>query len=800
MLLPAFCAGQLAAARIVYPQAAVGPLGSDEFHIELHLANRDPNVPWQGTLRFLDGQTLSPAADLTIRVPPAEPADMGTSVAVNLPPSGAQSYYISSPGQLVVGVLVIESETAAPENLVTSFFYRLLTGGEGKDLIAVQPSRSPGLAYSVTLTRRAGLDVGLALVADDAIARAVQGLSIPATDVTLTFTPASGEPLVAQIQLGGGNAPHRPIFPSEVFGAAFPVEVDSGRLDLHASRPIHVTLLAVGTAPLFEDVQIGAAPAESAAWELFRLPEGGSFPEGGANLLAERFWPCSSSALEEVPGGLIGETGGSWTTVTHTQGPSLDIPGDFHVAAAVHAGAGYQGSLMLVGRLPSGTAWYRGVRRLDVGVSETGAVTLTAFNDSPSPVISQEWPVDPPLAGKAVLEIARSGNRLAVAANGRPIGEIQDNFGLLEDRRLWLGLNLPPRSRFALYGLAAMLPPGGQATLRPSPFRETQQIPEQALRIAAGARGLAVGAAVAPNFIADEPDYRRILGGQFNMLTAENVMKWEPIHPEPDRFNFCPADALVEFAQANQMAVRGHTLVWHNQLPSWVSSGNFTKEELMAVMRRHIQTLVGRYRGKVAHWDVVNEALDDSPGNPLRETVFLETIGPEYIDWAFRWAHEADPDAKLFYNDYGIEDLGSKSDRTYQLVRDLKERGVPIHGVGFQFHLRLPWAPTKTRMKENFARFTELGLEVAVTELDVGIPTPGITAEELERQAEIYRNVLEACLETEGCKTFVTWGFTDKHTWIPGFTDGKYDAPLPWDENYQPKPAFFALLETLRSP
>lgn len=801
LVLIIFC-GQLSAARIVYPQAAVGPLAGDEFQIELHLANRDPNVPWHGTLRFLRGQDLGAAADLTVRVPPNDPTEMGDSLAVELPPSGSQSYYLSSPGQLVVGVLVIESETAAPENLVASFFYRLLANGQGKDLIAIQPSRAPGLAYSVSLTRRSGLDVGLALVADEAIERAIQGLSIPATEVTLTFTPPSGPPLVRQIELGDANPPHTAVFPSQLFAPDFPAEVDSGRLDLHASRPVHVTLLAVGTEPLFEDVQIGATPAEAAAWELFRLPAGASFPGGGDNLLAGHFWPCSSSALQEVPGGLVGATTGSWATVIHTQGPSLEIPGDFNLTAALHVGEGYQGSLMLVGRPPTGPFWYQGAR-LDVGITEAGAVNVTAFNNDPSPVpeINGEWVVDPPLAGKTVVEVSRRGDRLTITANGRPVTEVQDSFGLLEDGRLWLGLNLPPRSRFALYGLAAVVPQGGAVSLRPSPFRQRQEIPEESLRTLAGAHNLKVGAAVAPNFISDEADYRRILGGQFNMLTAENVMKWGPIHPEPDRFNFCPADALVEFAQANGMAVRGHTLVWHNQLPSWVTSSQFTRDELLAVMRRHIQTIVGRYRGKIQHWDVVNEALDDAPGNPLRNTVFLNTIGPEYIDWAFRWAHEADPDAKLFYNDYGIEDRGSKSDRSYELVQGLKERGVPIDGVGFQFHLRLPYVPSKERIKQNFARFTELGLEVAVTELDVGIPTSnGITAQELANQAEVYRNVLEACLETEGCTTFVMWGFTDKHTWIPGFTQGEYDAPLPWNENYEPKPAYFALLEALRSP
>lgn len=788
------------AARIVFPQAAVGLLEDEEFQIELYLANRDPNVPWEGTLWFLKGLDLTPATGVTVRIPGRNAQDMGDNLAVQLPPGGSTSYYLSS-SQLTVGVLVIESETAAPENLVASFFYRLVSHGQGKDLIAVQPSRSPSLAYSTTLTRRNGLDVGLALVADEAVTRAIRGLSIPSTDVTLTFTPPSGEPQVKVVQLNETNGFHQAAFPFELFEEGIPSDIGSARLDIHATRPIHVTLLAVGTEPLFEDVQLGATPAESAAWELFQLPPGTAFPSGGDNLLVGRFWPCSSSLLTEYRGGVVVATSESAATIIHQQGPSLRVGGDFTVAASIGLEQGQEGSIMLLGRLPSGTAWYQGVRRLDVGVNRSGNVTATAFNDGYLPVFQQSFILDPPLKSKTNLVVRRDDDGFDILADGREVGRVDDTVQLFEDGKLYFGLNVPRQSRLALYGLAAFAPEGQALQVAPSPFREVQETAQSSLRTAAAARGFRIGAAAVPDYIAQEEAYRRTLGSQFNLLTPENVMKFGPIHPEPDRFDFCPADALVEFAEANNMDVRGHTLVWHQQLPSWVTNTDYTKEELLAILRKHIQTVVGRYRGRIQHWDVVNEAIDDSEEHPLRETVWLNTIGSEYLEWAFRWAHEADPAAKLYYNDYGIERSNAKADAVYDLVGDLVNKQVPIHGVGFQFHVSLS-APSKEEMKRNFERFTKLGLEVAVTELDVSLDVRSgpPSQEALERQAEVYRRVLEACLETEGCNTFVTWGFTDRHSWIPGFSDGKNGAALIFDEDYEPKPAYIALLKALTGP
>jgi endo-1,4-beta-xylanase len=277
------------------------------------------------------------------------------------------------------------------------------------------------------------------------------------------------------------------------------------------------------------------------------------------------------------------------------------------------------------------------------------------------------------------------------------------------------------------------------------------------------------------------------------MLTAENVMKFGPIHPRPDEYNFRAADDIVDFAEANHMQVRGHTLVWHIQLPEWLTHHSWTREELLERLRDHITTVVSRYRGRIAAWDVVNEAVDDD--GSLRKTIWLEGIGPEYIELAFQWAHEADPEALLFYNDYGAEGMGSKSDAVYNLVKDLVSRDVPIHGVGMQFHANLQWDIRPSDLEANISRLSDLGLMVHITEMDVRIEEP-VRDSEMDEQAHIYHQVARTCLATEACQALVFWGFTDKYSWIPYILEG-WGSALLLDESYDPKPAYKAIVSAL---
>lgn len=316
----------------------------------------------------------------------------------------------------------------------------------------------------------------------------------------------------------------------------------------------------------------------------------------------------------------------------------------------------------------------------------------------------------------------------------------------------------------------------------------------QSLRYLASQRGLLIGAAVDTDALQSDAEYSQTLAREFSMVVPENVMKFSRIHPQPEIYDFSAADALISFAATNGMLVRGHTLVWDQEVPQWVNTGNSTKEQLQQILHDHISNVVTHYKGKVAAWDVVNEAIGDD--GQLRDSVWLRGIGPEYIDLAFRWAHEADPNALLFYNDYNAEGSGAKSDAVYSLVKGLRERGVPIGGVGLQMHVALDNHPSAEDLKRNIARLAQLGLVVHITEMDVRLPQPA-SQEALAAQAQVYKETLGACLaEIKACQAFLMWGVSDKYSWISNVYAG-FGGGLIFDQSFKPKPAYDAIRETL---
>lgn len=339
----------------------------------------------------------------------------------------------------------------------------------------------------------------------------------------------------------------------------------------------------------------------------------------------------------------------------------------------------------------------------------------------------------------------------------------------------------------------AQAQPQAQPPATPINSNPTQTPIPAPLRQLAQSRNLSIGAAVAVAPLRSDAKYQATLKREFNMLTPENALKIANVHPSRTRYDFSDADAVVNFATANGMQVRGHTLVYGKYLPDWLDKGQFSRDEMLNILHEYIQTIVGRYKGRIAVWDVVNEAVDDN--GALRDTVFLRTIGPDYITYAFQWAHEADPQAQLFYNDFGGEDLGQKSNAIYALLQDLIKRGVPINGVGLQMHLSLTKPLNMSDVAANINRLGALGLQVHITELDVETKgSPGSTQDHLQAQATVYREVTAACLHSSACKAIVTWGFTDQFTWLTG------DIPLPFDKTYQPKPAYYALEQALMQP
>lgn len=321
--------------------------------------------------------------------------------------------------------------------------------------------------------------------------------------------------------------------------------------------------------------------------------------------------------------------------------------------------------------------------------------------------------------------------------------------------------------------------------------------PAVTLRSLGELHGIDMGAAVAFPPLKNDPLYQQLLPREFNLASIENSMKFEFIHPQPQVYAFDEADYITNFAKNHQMKVFAHVLVWHIQLPKWLTEGKFTREQLITILRDHIHKVVGRYQGKVKAWDVVNEAFNDD--GTLRNTFWLQGIGPDYIEMAFRWAREADPNVGLYYNDYGAETVNPKSNAIYNLVNNLKAKGVPITGVGFQAHLGLGWTPSKVAIQENLNRFSQSGFKIHISEMDVQIQGgKGTVQQNLEEQAKIYADLMEVCLSNKSCKGFTVWGLTDKFSWIPGWTK-KDDAPLLFDVNYRPKPAYYALIKVLQN-
>lgn len=317
-------------------------------------------------------------------------------------------------------------------------------------------------------------------------------------------------------------------------------------------------------------------------------------------------------------------------------------------------------------------------------------------------------------------------------------------------------------------------------------------VPPDSLRALASKVGLRIGTAVNTDVLATNAKYRQITADQFSSVTAENVMKWQVVEPAQGTYDWSAADQLVSFAKANGQLVRGHTLVWQNQLPNWLTTGTYTSAQLRDLLRKHITDEVSHFKGDIWQWDVVNEAFNDD--GTMRDTLWLRAMGPGYIADAFRWAHQADPRALLFYNDYNIEGMGAKSDAVYALVKQLRAEGVPINGVGAQGHLDTQYG-FPNQMQQNLQRFADLGLKVALTEVDVRTTLPVTTPEQLAQNAD-YSQMLAACLLVRQCISYTVWGFGDAYSWVPGVFAGQGSANI-YDENLEPKEQYFAVQQVL---
>lgn len=329
------------------------------------------------------------------------------------------------------------------------------------------------------------------------------------------------------------------------------------------------------------------------------------------------------------------------------------------------------------------------------------------------------------------------------------------------------------RRRASVLGLlatAALLTPG-TATGAPDADRAGT------LGAQAAQSGRYFGTAVAAGRLGDGT-YAGILDREFNSVTAENEMKWDTTEPSRGSFNFGPGDQIAGRAQARGQRLRGHTLVWHSQLPGWVSSIR-DANTLRGVMNNHITTVMNRYKGRIHSWDVVNEAFADGGSGQHRPSVFQNLLGDGFIEQAFRTARSADPGAKLCYNDYNIEDWNAaKTQGVHRMVRDFKARGVPIDCVGLQAHFGTGGPPAS--FQTTLSNFAALGVDVQITELDIAQASPNA-----------YANTVRACMNVARCTGITVWGIRDSDSWRAS------ENPLLFDRGGNKKPAYNAVLTTL---
>jgi len=319
-----------------------------------------------------------------------------------------------------------------------------------------------------------------------------------------------------------------------------------------------------------------------------------------------------------------------------------------------------------------------------------------------------------------------------------------------------------------------------------------------------------IGVAVSPWAL--KTDESALILKQFNSLTPENAMKMGPIHPRKDMYYWKDADSIAAFAQRNGLKLRGHTLVWHNQTPAWFFTDDngktVTKEVLLQRLKEHITTVVQRYKGIIYAWDVVNEVISDKPEEIYRPSKFYEICGEEFITRAFEYAHAADPDALLFYNDYN-EINPVKRSKIINMVTRLKQAGVPIHGVGLQAH----WAfnePSREQLESTLKDFIACDVTLQITELDVSVYPKEhnsrerktadadtlFTPEREQQQADQYQMIFELLRKYRKHISGVTfWNISDRHSWLDDFpVRGRKDYPLLFDRNLQPKKAYWVVV------
>lgn len=360
-------------------------------------------------------------------------------------------------------------------------------------------------------------------------------------------------------------------------------------------------------------------------------------------------------------------------------------------------------------------------------------------------------------------------------------------------------MNAFPRPRLTFISVLAIAATAACAKDPPAPYTPPADAGTPApgtLRAAAEATHVWMGAALSQRI--GDTRYAGVAGAEFNYVTPEYQMKWDPTERAPGAFDYTLGDQLVTFAEAHNMKVKGHALVWYQSLPSWVSALP-DAAAVDAALQNHIQNVVTHWKGKIVAWDVVNEAISDSPPNGLRSNVFFDKLGASYVEKAFRYARAADPDVLLFYNDYGGEAGGGKEIAIYNLVKGLVDAGAPIDGVGFQMHVAAGEV-TGAAFASVMKKYVDLGLKVNISEMDVRISRIGGGMDaQLAAGAATYHDITAACLAQPMCQSITVWGLTDDTSWLNQTSSPfpRPEYPLLFDASFAPKSSYVAVVEAL---
>ena len=552
--------------------------------------------------------------------------------------------------------------------------------------------------------------------------------------------------------------------------------------------------------------------------------DGWKLVPGGENLISSGYWDSTDmggppTSVSVVNRALVANAIAGYFGSMNPMAPRLLTTGDFGAVATFQTSPGTNGLVTLTGSLNTGAQYWQGMNEVEFGLDNNGNYVFAYWDGtSSSPAYYKVLKsFSSPPTGTVTVELLHQSGQFTVFFNGVQYGPIPDP-GLFKTGYIFPGFVLFPSqtmqmTRFAFEVPAADTVAKISAPVGAYPF----QYSGDSLGSLSAATGRIFGTQVSPQQFAlgrydqftlgttggkPDPSYAPKVVSEFDGVIAA-TMYYFMTETAQNTFTYGDGDATIAAARANSLQVHCHHLIGPNlYLPAWIVNGKFTSAQLTQIMTTHIRTVMGHFKGQCTSWDVVNEALNQDGTVSTTANIWAQTIGPSYIDVAFQLARQADPDAKLYYNDFYVENQTPKTNGMYSLISGMQQRGVPIDGVGLQCHW-IPgnadpnWLPNHDQMVANMAHLAKMGLTARLSEVDARLLLPA-SAAALANQATIFSTTTQACLDSPNCTGVWFWGADDNTSWIPSFFPG-YGAATLFDANFNPKPGYASVISTLRA-